>query len=236
MSDSFPRIHNKVCFGFSLYRWGTDTDNIFLKPFYDSIVELPNCENGYTLKEIKMSDSKLSFFDIYFDYYLGPDCIIITQPLSFINTNSLTISARVENDSLIIPFVIEEKEKNFFTDNGICTLSDLEKKFNEIRNGPDSLGWMEYSYKYWKSTINTSYIDVLGKLSIPVLIISGTEDEMMPIESVIFCKTKLSDHKNISFVIVPGADHKFYNSSGEHLLHSILRDNILPWGKSTGAF
>jgi pimeloyl-ACP methyl ester carboxylesterase len=130
-----------------------------------------------------------------------------------------------------------KREKDFLAANGISTLDDLYAKFNDIRTNPDSLlGWMHYSYKYWKSYIDVSTVDLLSKSTIPVLVIAGTDGEMMPIESVKFLKEQAVGNSNIRIAMIEGADHRFIDKRGWSLLSNISKKVILPWCKEMNAF
>ena len=129
------------------------------------------------------------------------------------------------------------ESRNYFFENGVSDLNELKAKLNEIRNSSEmSNSWMGYSYKYWKSYIDTSFMEVIAGLSIPVLIVSGSEDEMMPVESVELVKSKLGDRGNIRVEVIAGADHQFRDKgNGKPMLPMLYKKVILPWLEEAGA-
>ncbi|NLD91934.1 MAG: alpha/beta hydrolase [Fibrobacter sp.] len=127
---------------------------------------------------------------------------------------------------------------DFFSSNGITNLEELQNKFDEIRISTDTLqGWMGHSFKYWKMALDdTTSFHALSNITIPVLIISGTDDESSPVESTLFVKNQLKDHSNIKVVTLDGLNHAFTTVNGKNMMSQIYKDEIIPWCKDVGAF
>ncbi len=131
-----------------------------------------------------------------------------------------------------------KRDPDFFTANGITNLDELQNKFDEIRISTDTLqGWMGHSFKYWKMALDdTTSFHALANISIPVLIISGTEDESSPVESALFVKNQLKDHSNIKVVTIDGLNHSFKTVNGKNMMSQIYKNEIIPWCRDVGAF
>jgi pimeloyl-ACP methyl ester carboxylesterase len=131
-----------------------------------------------------------------------------------------------------------KRSSNIFRACGIMNVDELRQKCDEIRNSTDSLrGWLGYSYKYWKQALDdTTAYAALSKSTIPVLVISGGDDESTPAEGVKPLRDSLGGKSNFTFEFIPEADHRMVGRQGQNLMPQVYRTTILPWGRKSGAF
>ena len=128
----------------------------------------------------------------------------------------------------------KENYKGFLSLNGISSQNDLEKQFKIIKNNPsENKLWLGHSYKYWNSYLWYNPDNIIDSLTIPILILIGDRDRNVPVESVKYLQKKYKHKSNITIKILNGLDHQYKDAKGSRQFSKVLKENILPWYKST---
>jgi uncharacterized protein (TIGR00725 family) len=83
---------------------------------------------------------------------------------------------------------------------------DKEEIAALLKKGVIIKGKREIGKRYFLENRNKDYTNLISKLSIPILIVHGKEDEEVPIEE---SQKIAKKYKNVILKEIPGADHKF---------------------------
>jgi fermentation-respiration switch protein FrsA (DUF1100 family) len=94
-------------------------------------------------------------------------------------------------------------------------LAQLDAKAEQIRNNPtdDSRFYLGWPYSRWSSFMFYSPIDDLRSIPIPIYLLHGAADTMVPVESsqYAFDELRKAGKTNVILYIYPGRDHTFNN-------------------------
>jgi Prolyl oligopeptidase family len=137
---------------------------------------------------------------------------------------------------------VQSEEMRFFVRKngaylGISSLEELEAKFDEIRERPDSGEmWMGHPFRHWSSYLWVRALEDLDSSRALIFLAHGTADERVPVESA----RAVRDHfdrrakTNLSYFEFPGLDHAFADP-GTHESHlpAVQRD-ALAWLAKSG--
>lgn len=95
---------------------------------------------------------------------------------------------------------------------------DFDRLYQEVKKHPDSIKHraLGQTYKYWASILPVNPMQSLEKLTIPILVTIGANDEMTPIESVNFLHDEFDrlGKKNLTVKIFPDCNHVLDDSTG----------------------
>jgi len=104
---------------------------------------------------------------------------------------------------------------------------DFDKLYQQVKEHPDSIEResVGQTYKYWASVLPVNPMDYLKKITIPILYVIGSEDEMVPAESVYFLQNEFKRLKkhNLTVKVYPGCNHILKDSSGKSHRGDMLR-------------
>ena len=101
----------------------------------------------------------------------------------------------------------------------------LEKQFEAIRANPDSSEvWSEHAFRWWAEVLDRDFIDDLLALDIPILLIQGDRDEMVPVQSARLVQAAFADQErtNLTYREYPDLDHSLVDSDGNRHLERII--------------
>ncbi len=110
-------------------------------------------------------------------------------------------------------------------------IDNLFADYEKIYQNPDktSLFWFGHTYKRWSSYTATPTIEYIKKLSIPIYIAQGTDDQSTNVLSADYIRLeflRLNKH-NLTFKNYPGFNHSFQNAkTGENILMTAIEDAI----------
>jgi predicted peptidase len=96
-------------------------------------------------------------------------------------------------------------------------MKEIEFTFSDIINNSKSEKlWMGHSYKWWYSILDVRALDYLERLSIPILMVHGTSDLSVPVESARTAKLKFEqlNKSNLIYWELDGFDHGYVDASG----------------------
>ena len=94
----------------------------------------------------------------------------------------------------------------------------FERLYREVKMYPNSIERqaLGQTYKYWASILPIDPMQSLKELTIPILVAIGENDEMTPVESVLYLRTEFERFKkrNLTVKIFPDCDHVLNDSAG----------------------
>ena len=107
---------------------------------------------------------------------------------------------------------------------------ELQSKIEEINNSNnDSLVWAGLPYKRWKSFWNDPSINYLKNIKIPVLLLHGSEDSNVPVESARILDEKLNNKIDITYIEYKNLDHSFNSVIDKKSRYPYLEVDIIRW-------
>jgi predicted esterase len=130
----------------------------------------------------------------------------------------------IKNRMLAFKGEISQEESQKRIDN---LFSDYEK----IYRNPDktNLFWFGHTYKRWSSYTTTPTIEYIKKLTIPIYIAQGTEDQSTDVLSSDYVRLEFLrlNKNNLTFKNYPSFNHSFQNTkTGENILMTAIDDAI----------
>ena len=112
----------------------------------------------------------------------------------------------------------------------VANLAELDAKFEEIRRNPDSdTEWFGHSYRRWASYLFERASDQLIQLDIPILLLHGSADTSVPVESARALRDRFvaSGKKNLRSIEYAGVDHHLRDvASGKSARPQIEIDTV----------
>lgn len=86
------------------------------------------------------------------------------------------------------------------------------------------------TYKWWSSILNVRPINYLVNLSIPILLIQGTTDQAVPVESARAAEAVFREmgKGNLKYIEYEGLDHSWNDASGKSQASVVLKD-VFEW-------
>jgi hypothetical protein len=109
--DSMYRLTDLPCFGFNDSLWQIDSNKIFAGSFITDKLSLSTFAGENDLTKIQTSDSSIILFGKVFDYYIE-NAVVHFKWREIPSNGEVSFLGHTENDSLFIPFVIEELSYN----------------------------------------------------------------------------------------------------------------------------
>ncbi|WP_298897167.1 alpha/beta hydrolase [uncultured Psychroserpens sp.] len=108
--------------------------------------------------------------------------------------------------------------------------NDLKRKVKEINNSKDdSLLWAGLPYKRWKSFWNDPSINYLEHIKIPVLLLHGSKDTNVPVESARTLNNKLNEKIDLTYIEYKNLDHSFNDINDQKSRYPYLEIDIVKW-------
>ena len=108
--------------------------------------------------------------------------------------------------------------------------NDLKLKVEEINNSrEDSLLWAGLPYKRWTSFWNDPSINYLKNVSIPVLLLHGSKDENVPVQSARILNDELQSKIDITYIEYKNLDHSFVDVDDHKSRYPYLEIDIINW-------
>lgn len=104
---------------------------------------------------------------------------------------------------------------------------DFDRLYEQVKKNPESIERQAIgqTYKYWASVLPVNPMKSLQKISMPILVAVGGEDEMIPVESVYFMQKEFEKlgKKNLTVKVYPGCNHVLTDSAGVSYRSDMLR-------------
>ncbi|WP_321990768.1 alpha/beta hydrolase [Marispirochaeta aestuarii] len=225
-------LGSKIC-GFSTGYSTAGLLNLGFSNEYDLLIlEKPN------LKPFENGDGKINLLQIYtvedlstiyakiIDYFIfnsNYDNIILFghseggRLVPAIYNKTFT---KDELDKLIISgsgAISQEEQLRLLIEHGVIEGISIEKfdqKISEIYNNPNSLDlfWWNHPYIRWASFLKYEYLSDLEKINIPILIVHGTNDKSVPVESIRVVFDEHRSKNNITYYEMEGGHGVVFNN------------------------
>ena len=97
---------------------------------------------------------------------------------------------------------------------------DFDRLYEEVKKYPDSIKFraIGQTYKYWASILPVDPMQSLQKLTIPILVAIGVNDEMTPLASVTYLQDEFDrlEKNNLTIKIFPDCNHVHILAEHEH--------------------
>lgn len=103
----------------------------------------------------------------------------------------------------------------------------LEQQFKAIRDNPDSgQVWSEHAFRWWAEVLDRDFITDLLALDIPILLLQGGRDRMVPVESGRQVETAFADagRTNLTYREYPELDHGMTDPEGASQLDEVIAE------------
>jgi predicted esterase len=120
---------------------------------------------------------------------------------------------------------IQQLSTQNFTASYRDNLNQLDRVFRRIKLKPNAkdLYYFGWPYSKWSGYFSYRPISDLLKIKVPILVIHGSEDKNIPVESSRYIETSFMRNKkvNLRYIEIPDADH-FFNGRFETVFKIIL--------------
>lgn len=134
----------------------------------------------------------------------------INKKLTHIGFWSGSGNSQYNDFALMIRKQVSEKKISEKT--ATMKLDSLYEKLNDIEAHPNEINtfWMDNTYKRWHE-FSEPAVENLLKISIPIFVAIGTQDQAVPIESSLIIKSEFirKHKKNLTYRIYQDYDHGF---------------------------
>ncbi len=122
-----------------------------------------------------------------------------------------------------------EKNQGFL---GCSNVAQLDSIFRVIETSDDSIAlWAGHPYKRWRTYMNDSALIYLQKIDIPILLVHGTADMSVPVESARALDSSLTalGKKNMKYVEYKDIDHSLMSTIDGISRYPWLEIDIIRW-------
>jgi esterase/lipase len=109
---------------------------------------------------------------------------------------------------------------------------DFDRLYKEVKEHPKSIEMqtLGHTYKYWASILPVDPMQSLKKVTIPIFVAIGENDDSIPVESVHFMRAEFEmlNKKNLTVKIFPDCDHVLNSSKGVNYRNELFKD-VTKW-------
>ncbi len=120
---------------------------------------------------------------------------------------------------------------------GVSSLAQLEQQFADIEGDPDAVNrsWAGHTFRHWSSFLWYSPVGALAELDVPILLMHGTRDEAVPVESARALRDVFRERgkANLTYREYEGLDHSLRDASGKSGF-PLLEVDMVQWFAATG--
>jgi pimeloyl-ACP methyl ester carboxylesterase len=114
----------------------------------------------------------------------------------------------------------------------VDSVDDLEQKFAEIRRSPDAdREWFGHPYRRWASYLFERASDQLIALDIPILLIHGSADTSVPVESARALRDRFAaaGKTNLRYIEYANVDHSLKDTISGTTVRPLLEIDTVEW-------